>query len=367
MELARRKDFPGYFVKIEFVPLEASLLNACRDFNARLRAHGEPPFELPEEVPGDGAGPRRHWVAVDEERAVRGGVLLQSQQGWLNGGVIPLINVQSPLSEAIIDRRYSPVGPLMLKFLARQSRCHYAVGMGSLENPFARLVGAAGWQTELVPFFFHVADGTAFLREIGPLRDSASKRPLARIAAALGIGAIGASAWRATHSAPTAGYSLEAITQWSGANEVWASASPHMQFGLLRNEDTLPGIFPPSDVQHCFLLRHQGRPTGWSAAYLTPMRESRYFGNLRVGTILDGLAAPEHVPALLTLTRNALRELFAQLIVINQCHEAWLRAMPRAGFLAGPSNYVAACAKAIRAERRAMHITRADGDGRIHL
>jgi len=38
-------------MKIEFTPLSAELVPACRAFNERLRRHGEPPFLLPEEAP----------------------------------------------------------------------------------------------------------------------------------------------------------------------------------------------------------------------------------------------------------------------------------------------------------------------------
>ena len=67
------------------------------------------------------------------------------QAGWLNGQVIPLTNIQSPLSEGVVDRAFSGVGLRMLQFLARRNPYAYAVGMGSEENPFARLLKGAGW------------------------------------------------------------------------------------------------------------------------------------------------------------------------------------------------------------------------------
>jgi hypothetical protein len=99
---------------IQFVALEASLLDACKRFNQRIREGMErPPFELPEvlETPFESeCFSRRHWVALDPGGEVRGGVLVQSQPGWLEGRQIPVINIQSPLSEGIISRRYSMVG-----------------------------------------------------------------------------------------------------------------------------------------------------------------------------------------------------------------------------------------------------------------
>ena len=106
-------------MKVEFLPLTASLIPACRAFNERLRRDGNAPFLLPETAhladPGSPGGIlRSHHVAVDENGEVRGGVLLAEQRGWLAGRVIPLVNVQSPLSEGVIDRRFLTVSLQML-------------------------------------------------------------------------------------------------------------------------------------------------------------------------------------------------------------------------------------------------------------
>jgi hypothetical protein len=241
-----------------------------------------------------------------------------------------------------------------------------------MDSPFAKLLSVSRWQVRLIPFYFHVLDGSAFLREIGPLRNSGSKRPFALLAAAIGAGAVGAAVWRWSHSPSIAGYKLEPVSNWDGfASGIWGAAREKIGFGLVRDELTLPAIFPASDPRiHRFLLRYQNRPVGWTAAYLTQQENNKYFGNLRLATILDGLVAdPAHLPALLRMTRDALAGLSAQLVILNQCHKEWLSALPLAGFFAGPSNYVGACSKPLgdAVERGSMHITRADGDGRIHL
>jgi hypothetical protein len=99
------------------------------------------------------------------------------QAGWLNGQVIPLTNIQSPLRKGVVDRAFSGVGLRMLQFLARRNPYAYAVGMGSEENPFARLLKGAGWTVARVPFQFAVIRAR-FLREIGPVRAERNSRPI---------------------------------------------------------------------------------------------------------------------------------------------------------------------------------------------
>ena len=60
------------------------------------------------------------------------------------------------------------------------------------------------------------------------------------------------------------------------------------------------------------------------------------------------------------------------LIVSNQLHAAWSRALLESGFRTGPSNYLFALSPALAeaaggANHDQFHINRGDGDGPIHL
>lgn len=298
------------------------------------------------------------------------------QAGWLNGQVIPLMNIQSPLSEGVVDRAFSGVGLRMLQFFARRNPYAYAVGMGSEENPFARLLKGAGWIVTRVPFQFAVIRAARFLQEASPVRQGA-KGILARLAASSGVGAMAAAAWRRTHSyAPRPGYSLEEIPSWSrDVNSVWNSCRDDFHFALARDARAVQDLHPaPQSRLRRYVLRRGDGLLGWSAGLLTQMRESPYFGNLRVGTILDALAPPEYLDALLAHTYHGFRELGADLIVANFTHGRWRERLRRLGFFNGPSNYLLALSKplasALGTEPNALdrvYVSRADGDGRLNL
>jgi hypothetical protein len=368
-------------MKVVFTALTPSLIPASQAFNERLRGHGEPPFTLPEETSAQGKRlaegiERTHYVAVDEGGAVRGGVLLMEQRGWLRQQSIPLINIQSPLTEGTIDRTFAGVGLQLLKFVSSRSPYLYAVGMGSQQNPFARLLSAAGWTVNPVPFQFEVVRASRFLREIGPLR-TGSRGWLARAVAAVGLGSAALAGWQLAHRGPSLrGYSLQPGSGWpEGLDAVWSECRDGVSFSVLRDEPTLAALYPDSQSRlKRFVLRSGGEIAGWSVGLVTRMKNDPNFGDLLVGTILDGLAAKAHLGALLAMTRDALLDLGAELIVTNQMHCSWQSEMRRLGFLSGPSNYMLAISKAIstalrdKAEGSArMHVNRGDGDGRIHL
>jgi hypothetical protein len=91
-------------------------------------------------------------------------------------------------------------------------------------------------------------------------------------------------------------------------NAVWKSRRDDFHFALARDARAVQDLHPASQSR-LHVPRCGNGLLGWSAGLFTQMRESPYFGNLRVETILDALAPPEHLDALLAHTYHGLREL----------------------------------------------------------
>ena len=86
------------------------------------------------------------------------------------------------------------------------------------------------------------------------------------------------------------------------------------------------------------------------------------------------MAQPEAMVATAVLTDREMASQGADLVVVNHSHVDWVRAFRSAGFLSGPSNYLLAMTKRMTELVLAaphgedhIHVTRGDGDGRIHL
>jgi hypothetical protein len=69
------------------------------------------------------------------------------------------------------------------------------------------------------------------------------------------------------------------------------------------------------------------------------MKDHRYFGDLKVGTLVDGFGSAADAPALVAAGIDHLAETGADIIVANFSHEAWVKACRRSGMLAGPDSY----------------------------
>ncbi len=152
------------------------------------------------------------------------------------------------------------------------------------------------------------------------------------------------------------------------ADEVWDRSRGEYALLAQRDSATLDELYPASDPR--FLRVRAG--DGWAVLLDTQMQGHKQFGDMRVGTVVDCLAPPESAAAVLRAATYLLEQRGVDLIVSNQLHAAWSRALRDSGFRLGPSNYLLALSPAFAAAAGGalpdqFHINRGDGDGPIHL
>jgi hypothetical protein len=104
------------------------------------------------------------------------------------------------------------------------------------------------------------------------------------------------------------------------------------------------------------------------------MEDDKYFGNLRVGTLVDGLCYPEDVQDVMSTGLRYLMEEKVDLCIGNWSHIAWTSASRKLGFLQAPSNFIYFVSPTgthpLLTEDcplEQIHLNRGDGDGPIHL
>jgi len=358
--------------------------DAVLAFNDRMRAANAPAdFLLPDQPNNShtlGAPPqpieRTKFVVLDADDEVRGGFLLMTQPGWLRAGVVEVANYQAPLSEGIADSRYGMVGMHMLRYVQKHWPLSFVVGMGGMDRPLPRLLQAAGWQLRPVPFLFHVVRASRVLRELRVLQQRTPLRLAARAGAMTGAGTLGVAAlqhraW--TSNAATRSVRFERIERWDEwADMLWTRTRDTTVFSVVRDCATLESLYPLSDPKYLgYVARRGGEIVGWAVALNTQMRGHKHFGDLRVATVLDVAALADDAAAVAAHLRGVLAADGADIVVTNQSHERWIEAFRRAGFLTAPSNYLCAMSKllsqSVGDDFSRIHVTRGDGDGRIHL
>jgi hypothetical protein len=366
-------------VKISLEVYSEQYEPAAAAFNRRMRAGNAPTdFLLGEKSAAPRMGPgviATHWVAVDEAGQIRGAVLSWDHQGIVGDAVRRVINLQSPLSEGIVDPAYILVGPQIIKTFLRQTPYVYVVGMGAEDRPLPRVLKAMGWAVRAVPFYFRMIRPARCVRQLGPLRNSAWKRLAGSVAAGTGMASMGAAVVHRV-AAPVrkiaAEYAAEEVKSWGEwAAEVWAGFAPGVRFGVLRDPHNLSFYYPfQDDKLKVWKLKRGATVEGWFAMAVSDMRGSPYFGDLRVATLTDCVGSPNAIRGGCVLAVEEAKRLGADLLITNQTYAALEEACLGAGWRRGPSNFLLATSKALTQEfgqAEAVYVTRRDGDGLVNL
>jgi hypothetical protein len=351
---------------LEILPFTADRIGAVRAFNERLGSHGVPAEQRFPETPDPGWMPGMELFVAVDGGIVRGGYILRRQRFHAAGDLVDAAHFRLPLSEGLIDRKYSALGLRLVRdALAREPRL-YAMGMGGWEHPLPQMLKRLGWRMSAVPFYFKVVNAGRFLRNIRALRTSALRRFAMDAAAATGAGWLGMKALGMLKILSPEKYDLaESFSGW--ADDVWQQVRGAYPLAAVRDGRTLDELYPASDPR--FLrVRAAG---GWAVALDTQMEDHKQFGAMRVGTIVDGLAPVASASRVVRAATSLLMSRGVDLIVSNQSHAAWQRGLMEAGFRQGPSNYLVALspelANAAGDEPGRWHFDRGDGDGPIHL
>ena len=369
---------------VRFEPYTEDLCDAVRAFNRRIASKVDDPDLAFPEHPRDlwlpqGANPdifQETFLALDGDD-VRGGYVLKHQSFAVAGEIRRISSYRLPLSEGIVDRAYVAVGLLTLRDALARQPLLFSLGMGALDRPVAKMQKAAGWNQYLVPFHFRVVRGGRFLRNIGALRTSGARRAIADLGALTGAGSLAFAALRLARRAHLAKeVCAELVPEFGPWNdELWDACRARYALIAVRDQRIANILYPRDHPRFLrWKVRIGKRVAGWAVCLDTPMHAHKQFGDMRVATIVDCLAAPEDAGTVIGAVTRELEQRGPDMIICNQMHAAWSQGLRDAGFLAGPSNFIFSASKKL-AEFLAPwdprvtegHINRGDGDGPVHL
>ena len=368
---------------IAIQPYTEKWIPAVKAFNQRLAAGGVgPEFHFPEtNIPPwlpkvDNRRIYQEFYLATDGDAVRGAYILKFQDFLLSGEVQPVVYYHLPISEGIVNQAYSSVGVHMLRSALKAQPLLYCLGMGGFDRPLPRMLKAMGWSLFAVPFSFKVNNTPRFLLNMGPLRQTALHRRVCDLAAVSGAGAIAINLLQKIHSKrKDRSIMVEPISSFaSWADSLWDHYSSQYKVIGFRDSATLNVLYPADKT---FLLVKVSRGTdvlGWAVMLDTQMKNNKYFGDLRLGSIADCLASPENAQAVIQAASQFLQNRGVDLIVCNHSHRAWNAALKGNGFLAGPSNFIFAASKplaerigSLESSKDQAFFMRGDGDGPVNL
>jgi hypothetical protein len=159
------------------------------------------------------------------------------------------------------------------------------------------------------------------------------------------------------------------------ATETYQAGRDRIGAGVCRDADTLNRRYPLADdrfVRIRFRDAGSGSDVGWTVVAPMQMHDHSYFGDLRVGVIVDGFTRAGQESAVLAGAVGALAQHSVDVVFANWSSARWLDAAATVGFRVGPTNYFAFAAPTAYPlltdlPIADMHLTRGDSDGMVHL
>jgi hypothetical protein len=311
---------------------------------------------------------------------VHGGVALKTLDFHVAGRDEVVAFYKYPVTEALVDRSFSLLPVVQQKEVLKRYPLTYGLGVGSRTAPVAQLMTRTGWELLETHFMFKVLDLRAFLVNARVLP---THKTLVRFAVdvllALHLDVLFALWRRWTDRATTPStVRTEHIDAWpEDVDELWESAKRCYAFVGKRTRSVLDVLFPREQkVFRKIVVRDRATLglVGYAVYTATKLHDHKHFGNMRLGALVDVFAAPEDASRVL---RAALAQVYANgvdLVVMNQMDRRWLEAARTCGMRSGPTNFFLFLAPRlkkrfadVRAASKRFFITRADGDGPIHL
>jgi hypothetical protein len=362
-------------------PLTEDLVPAVREFNSRLDAAGAPrEFRFPEcHISGwlPKVNHRRlyeEYFALSEKDAIRGCYIFKHQDFSFHGVVRSIGFWHWPISEGMVNNKYSWVASRMLGTAMKAQPLIYGLAM---TDQLTRLLTSLGWSVCRVPFYFKVNCPGRFLREIRVLRKTKARQLIANVAARTGIGGLALKILQSARATRGASKErAEIVRGFSGwADDLWNACKGSYAMIAARDSETLNILYPASSNRFlCYKLIRGRTVLGWAVLLDTQMRDNKHFGNLRVGSIVDCLALPEQAFEMVRAVTRVLEVRGVDLIVSNQSNAAWCAALQSAGFLPGPSNLRFAASRELAklldplsTMMPHIHLNWGDGDGPVPL
>lgn len=362
---------------LRIVEARADHVPAIRALNARLREGGTD-WGFYERAEADWLAPvtdnpvwRRHYLVEDDTTGtVHGGYVLKQQPFLLDGVPLLIGNVQGPVSEGLVNRRFALLGPMMLR--DSLARLPLQFGWGTSERKAALLV-RSGWVERRIPLLLDVIAPAVVLR--AQAEAGAARAPLLRWAAASGAASLAASAGRAG-SILALGTDRTAIAEPVDRFSPWADtlwpAAAGRALQAVRDAVAMDRLFPAGSwpaLRHYRVCRN-GKPIGLGLLRCQSLAGHKRFGSLTAATLVDALAFPGEERAVARALGEAVRETGAHLAVACFTHPAWVGAFKAAGWFATPPRRRLLLSPALvtrmggRAlDPAAIHLSLADGDG----
>lgn len=369
---------------ITIVPFEKHHIHLVKEFNKRLSVKPNilkfPESHIPEWLPEkDGINIYQKFYLAVEENFVRGAYIIKYQNFFIKGESKKVGCLQLPISEGIIDRKYSFIGLQLIRDALKREPLLFALGIGGYYMPYAQLLLKLKWNHFLTPFYFKVINPSIFFKNLTYLRTKKINSILLDIAAYILIPGLIINLYQKLKCKNLLNLNyikferVDEFREW--ADEIWDNVKNNFSIIAERNSQVLNYLYPKEKEKFIKLKIINGEKIiGWVVLLATHVKNHKHFGNMYLGSIVDNLSLEGFENDVVFAATKFLTHTGVDLIVTNQSNINWVNALNKTGYINGPSNYIFFASKELETLLNPLEITknntffnRGDGDGPVRL
>ena len=357
--------------------------NIIVNFNKELEKHGFKfflPVPDPKIVNTNDFILKNNHILIENDITVRAGYTLKSQWFQVNDELLQIGYYYQPVSAALFNKKYNICGVLLLNDAQKKHPYLFSLGMGGYSKPLPKLLKSLNWKLNKVPFFFKIFNPNPFLKNIKYLKKTKTKSFFINLMLFTGLGWLFIKFFFQFLSLfniqikKIENLEVQEIELFDqDFDEVWDDSKQYKSFSAVRNCKYLKTLY--SDKKFIKLkFAKNNKIVGWSISLCNKLNNHDYFGNMKLGSIVDCLCLKSYETNIVRQTLEILKNRSADLIVSNQSHIFWKNAFKKNSFINGPSNYIFASSKLLsdrlmkdKKLENYVHLTRGDGDGPINL
>tara|TARA_B100001059_G_C17820463_1_gene577929 strand:- start:558 stop:1631 length:1074 start_codon:yes stop_codon:yes gene_type:complete len=140
--------------KLDFLEFKESYSKLLRDFNERIK-NTNLNFPHPNNwfFKKKGIINNDYFIVVENNKFIRAVVAIKNQQYLINGKEINFKDIQLPISESIIDRKFLFQNLFFFSKIVNLSSNMHGLGMGGLNEPLPKILSKLNFKKHLIPFF----------------------------------------------------------------------------------------------------------------------------------------------------------------------------------------------------------------------
>ena len=367
---------------IKFIKSDVIKDSAIERFNQDMKSNGfvyELPLNsdkknYPKELGKDIV--ETHYILKNKSKVI-GGVSLKQQKFLINQNMKNIACYRNPVSLGILDKKYAFVGVRLIQESINKNPLLFSLGIGGYDVPLAKLLKTLGWKISKIPFLFMVINWNRFFKHIKYKKNNFLYRFLFKIVQVFGLAYVMTfisniiNNYRFYYSSRE--YSYEHVSVFDNSiDHIWENNKSLYDMISVKTSKQLNDLYSPIFLEtlHRLIIKENNKIVGWAVVMNSDLNDHRYFGDMRLGTIVDCLATSGKEKQIIIQASKYLLDSDVDLIVTNQSYSKWIDSCKNVGFFEGFSNFLLALSPKLRQLKKDnlnIHILRGDGDGPINL